>query len=156
MFQLGLMFSVCYWFIDYLLFDGGIFINIYNNYDKFKFLLLFADFILFCVCMYICDYVCNDVYFNNLQVNYFVDLGNGFYGQVYGGYLEMMYVGVGFELFYCLLDVSWVLGVDVNYVKQCDWDNMMCFIDYFMLIGFVMVYWNLLMFNGVLMKFSVG
>lgn len=117
MFQLGLMFSVRYWFIDYLLFDGGIFINIYNNYDKFKFSLLFADFILFRVRTYIRDYVRNDVYFNNLQANYFVDLGNGFYGQVYGGYLETMYVGVGFELFYRSLDVCWALGVDVNYVK---------------------------------------
>ncbi len=37
------------------------------------------------------DYVRNDVYLNNLQANYFADLGNGFYGQVYGGYLETMY-----------------------------------------------------------------
>lgn len=29
----------------------------------------------------------NDVYVNNLQANYFQHLGNGFYGQVYGGYL---------------------------------------------------------------------
>ena len=36
MFQLGLMSSARYWFTDHLLLDGGIFTNIYNNYDKFK------------------------------------------------------------------------------------------------------------------------
>ncbi|XNM61091.1 YjbH domain-containing protein [Escherichia coli] len=58
------------------------------------------------------------------------DLGNRFYGQVYRGYLETMYAGVGSELLYRPLDPSWALGVDVNYVKRRDWDNMMRFTDY--------------------------
>ena len=103
-----------------------------------------------------CDYVRNDVYLNNLQANYFADLGNGFYGQVYGGYLETMYAGVGSELLYRPLDASWALGVDVNYVKQRDWDNMMRFTDYSTPTGFVTAYWNPPTLNGVLMKLSVG
>lgn len=118
MFQLGLMSSARYWFTDHLLLDGGIFTNIYNNYDKFKSSLLPADSTLPRVRTHIRDYVRNDVYLNNLQANYFADLGNGFYGQVYGGYLETMYAGVGSELLYRPLDASWALGVDVNYVKQ--------------------------------------
>ncbi|XNM46574.1 YjbH domain-containing protein [Escherichia coli] len=39
------------------------------------------------------------LYFNNLRANYFADLGNGFYGQVYRGCLETMYAGVGFRCF---------------------------------------------------------
>ncbi len=39
------------------------------------------------------EYVQNDVYVNNLQADYFQHLGNGFYGQVYGGYLETMFGG---------------------------------------------------------------
>ncbi len=81
MFQLGLMSSARYWFTDHLLLDGGIFTNIYNNYDKFKSSLLPADSTLPRVRTHIRDYVRNDVYLNNLQANYFADLGNGFYGQ---------------------------------------------------------------------------
>ncbi|MBI0669710.1 YjbH domain-containing protein, partial [Escherichia coli] len=142
MFQLGLMSSARYWFTDHLLLDGGIFTNIYNNYDKFKSSLLPADSTLPRVRTHIRDYVRNDVYLNNLQANYFADLGNGFYGQVYGGYLETMYAGVGSELLYRPLDACWALGVDVNYVKQRDWDNMMRFTDYSTPTGFVTAYWN--------------
>ncbi|OYJ29721.1 hypothetical protein CI738_03755 [Escherichia coli] len=156
MFQLGLMSSARYWFTDHLLLDGGIFTNIYNNYDKFKSSLLPADSTLPRVRTHIRDYVRNDVYLNNLQANYFADLGNGFYGQVYGGYLETMYAGVGSELLYRPLDASWALGVDVNYVKQRDWDNMMRFTDYSTPTGFVTAYWNPPTLNGVLMKLSVG
>ncbi len=81
MFQLGLMSSARYWFTDHLLLDGGIFTNIYNNYDKFKSSLLPADSTLPRVRTHIRDYVRNDVYLNNLQANYFADLGNGFYGR---------------------------------------------------------------------------
>ncbi len=156
MFQLGLMSSARYWFTDHLLLDGGIFTNIYNNYDKFKSSLLPADSTLPRVRTHIRDYVRNDVYLNNLQANYFADLGNGFYGRVYGGYLETMYAGVGSELLYRPLDACWALGVDVNYVKQRDWDNMMRFTDYSTPTGFVTAYWNPPTLNGVLMKLSVG
>ncbi len=78
MFQLGLMSSARYWFTDRLLLDGGIFTNIYNNYEKFKSSLLPADSTLPRVRTHIRDYVRNDVYLNNLQANYFADLGNGF------------------------------------------------------------------------------
>lgn len=50
-----------------------------------------------------------------------------------------MYAGVGSELLYRPLDASWALGVDVNYVKQRDWDNMMRFTDYSTPTGFVTV-----------------
>ena len=67
-----------------------------------------------------------------------------------------MYAGVGSELLYRPLDSSWALGVDVNYVKQRDWDNMMRFTDYSTPTGFVTAYWNPPTLNGVLMKLSVG
>lgn len=61
-----------------------------------------------------------------------------------------------FELLYRPLDACWALGVDVNYVKQRDWDNMMRFTDYSTPTGFVTAYWNPPTLNGVLMKLSVG
>ena len=78
------------------------------------------------------EYVQNDVYVNNLQANYFQHLGNGFYGQVYGGYLETMFGGAGAEVLYRPLDSNWAFGLDANYVKQRDWrsaKDMMKFTD---------------------------
>ena len=89
------MASASYWLTDRLLLDGGVFANLYNNYDKFKSSLLPADSSLPRVRTHIRDYVSNDVYINNLQANYVDALGNGFYAQIYGGYLETMYGGVG-------------------------------------------------------------
>lgn len=159
MYQLGVMGIVDLWVIDYLFIMGSVFVNIVNNYDKFNYINLLKDLYLLWVCMYVCEYVQNDVYVNNLQVNYFQYFGNGFYGQVYGGYLEIMFGGVGVEVLYCLVDSNWVFGLDVNYVKQCDWcsvQDMMKFIDYSVKIGYLIVYWMLLFVQDVLVKVSVG
>ena len=156
MFQVGVMASASYWLTDRLLLDGGVFANLYNNYDKFKSSLLPADSSLPRVRTHIRDYVSNDVYINNLQANYVDALGNGFYAQIYGGYLETMYGGVGAEALWRPLDSDWALGVDANYVKQRDWDDMMRFTDYSVPTGFITAYWNTAKLNSVLMKLSVG
>ena len=156
MFQVGLMASASYWLTDRLLLDGGVFANLYNNYDKFKSSLLPADSSLPRVRTHIRDYVSNDVYINNLQANYVDALGHGFYAQIYGGYLETMYGGVGVEALWRPLDSDWALGVDANYVKQRDWDDMMRFTDYSAPTGFITAYWNPAKLNSVLMKLSVG
>lgn len=49
--------------------------------------------------------------------------------QAYGGYLEMMYGGVGTEVLYRPLNSQWAFGVDMNYVKQRDPDSMLGFFD---------------------------
>lgn len=156
MYQLGVLASANYWLTDNLLLDGGLFFNVANNYDKFKSSTLPADSTLPRVRTHVRDYVENDAYVNNLQGNYFGYLGNGFYGQVYGGYLETMYGGVGAEVLYRPLDASWALGVDANYVKQRDWNNMMRFTGYSAPTGFLTAYWNPPQLNTVLMKLSVG
>lgn len=156
MFQVGVMASASYWLTDRLLLDGGVFANLYNNYDKFKSSLLPADSSLPRVRTHIRDYVSNDVYINNLQANYVDALGHGFYAQIYGGYLETMYGGVGAEALWRPLDSDWALGVDANYVKQRDWDDMMRFTDYSAPTGFITAYWNPAKLNSVLMKLSVG
>lgn len=156
MFQMGVMASASYWLSDRLLLDGGVFANLYNNYDKFKSSLLPADSSLPRVRTHIRDYVGNDVYINNLQANYVDALGHGFYAQIYGGYLETMYGGVGAEALWRPLDSDWALGVDANYVKQRDWNDMMRFTDYSAPTGFITGYWNPRKLNSVLMKLSVG
>lgn len=156
LFQMGVLGSAKYWLTDRLLLDGGVYANVYNNYDKFNSSLLPADSTLPRVRTHIRDYVRNDVYVNNLQANYVRELGNGFYAQGYGGYLETMYGGVGTEVLYRPLDASWALGLDANYVRQRDWNNMMRFTDYSAMTGFLTAYWNPPQVNTVLMKVSVG
>ena len=156
MYQIGLLPSAKYWLTDNWLVDSGVFINIHNNYDKFNSSLLPQDSTLPRVRTHIRDYVRNDVYISNLQTNYVTDLGHGFYGQAYGGYLEMMYGGVGAEVLYRPLDSQWAIGVDANYVKQRDWDDMMRFADYSVGTGFITTYWNPPQMNGVLFKVAVG
>ena len=105
------------------------------------------------------EYVQNDVYVNNLQANYFQHLGNGFYGQVYGGYLETMFGGAGLRVLYRPLDSNWAFGLDANSVKQRDWrsaKDMMKFTDYSVKTGHLTAYWTPSFAQDVLVKASVG
>jgi hypothetical protein len=60
-----------------------------------------------------------------------------------------MYGGVGAEALWRPLDSDWALGVDANYVKQRDWDDMMRFTDYSVPTGFITAYWNPAKLNSV-------
>lgn len=156
MYQIGVIPSASYWVTNHWLVDSGVFININNNYNKFNSSLLPSDSNLPRVRTHIRDYVRNNVYISNLQTNYITDLGHGFYGQAYGGYLEMMYGGVGAELLYRPLDSQWAIGIDGNYVKQRDWNDMMRFNDYSVKTGFITTYWTPSELNGVVLKVAVG
>ncbi len=104
------------------------------------------------------EYVQNDVYVNNLQANYFQHLGNGFYGQVYGGSSETMFGGA-VEALYRPLDSNWAFGLDANDVKQRDWrsaKDMMKFTDYSVKTGHLTAYWTPSFAQDVLVKASVG
>ncbi|MCU5772644.1 YjbH domain-containing protein [Erwiniaceae bacterium BAC15a-03b] len=156
MYQLGVTGNVDYWLTNHLVLDGGVFVNAINNYDKFTYTNPPLDSTLPRVRTRIREYVQNDAYVNNLQANYFQYLGNGFYGQVYGGYLETMYGGGGAEVIYRPVDSNWAVGVDANYVKQRDWDNMMNFTDYTAKTGHLTGYWKPGFMDGVLVKMSIG
>ena len=156
MYQVGVMASADYWLTDHLLVGGSLFGNLANNYDKFNYNGAPADSSLPRVRTHIRDYVENNVYVNDLQANYMGHLGNGFYGQVYGGYLETMYGGVGGELLYRPVDANWAVGVDANYVRQRDWDNMMQFNRYKATTGNLTGYWRPWFMQDVLVKTSVG
>lgn len=156
MYQIGVLADANYWLSDHLLMDGGVFGNIANNYDKFRYDGVSNDSSLPRVRTHIREYVQNYVYVNNLQANYFQYLGNGFYGQLYGGYLEMMYGGIGGEVLYLPLDSDWAVGVDANYVKQRDWDDMMRFTAYKAPTGNLTAYWRPAFMDDVLVKMSVG
>lgn len=159
MYQLGVMGTADLWLTDHLLTTGSLFANLANNYDKFNYTNPPQDSHLPRVRTHVREYVQNDVYVNNLQANYFQHLGNGFYGQVYGGYLETMFGGAGAEVLYRPLDSNWAFGVDANYVKQRDWrsaKDMMKFTDYSVKTGHLTAYWTPSFAQDVLVKASVG
>ncbi|WP_413721837.1 YjbH domain-containing protein [Sodalis sp. RH24] len=156
MYQIGVEGTASYWLTDHWVTSGTLFGNIINNYDRFNFTAPPSDSHLPRVRTRIREYVQNDVYISNLQTTYMDRLGDGWYGQLYGGYLEMMYGGVGGEVLYRPLDKNWAVGLDGNYVKQRDWDNMMQFADYTVATGNLTGYWQPGFLDGVLVKASVG
>ncbi|MGV3344590.1 YjbH domain-containing protein [Enterobacteriaceae bacterium LUAb1] len=156
MYQLGVLGNVDVWVTDHTLLGGSVFANLTNNYNKFNYVTPPDDTHLPRVRTHIRQYVQNDFYLDNLQANYFRYFGHGVYGQLYGGYLESMFGGAGAELLYRPLDADWALGIDANYVKQRDWDDMMKFTDYKTPTGHLALYWQPWFIEGVLIKGSIG
>ncbi|MFC0228044.1 YjbH domain-containing protein [Serratia aquatilis] len=156
MYQIGLLGSASWWVTDHLLTSGSVFANLTNNYDRFNYTAPPPDSQLPRVRTYIREYVQNNVYINDLQTNYFQSFGNGLYGQVYGGYLESMFGGVGAEMLYRPLDSQWAVGVNANWVKQRDWKDMMRFADYDVVTGHVTGYWRPPFADDIQVAVSVG
>jgi hypothetical protein len=157
MYQVGVQGSADFWITKHFLASASLFLNLYNNYDEFKYVEPPGDSTLPRVRTHIREYVDNsDVYLNNLQLTYIDQIADGWYGQVYGGYLEQMYGGVGGEVLYRPLDSSWAIGVDANYVKQRDWNDPMQFVDYTAATGNLTGYWQPRFMDDVLVRISVG
>lgn len=156
MYQVGILGSASWWMTDHLLTSGGVFGNLANNYNKFTYRAPPPDSQLPRVRTHIREYVENNVFINDLQTNYFQSFGNGLYGQVYGGYLESMFGGVGAEMLYRPLDSQLAIGVNANWVKQRDWNDMMRFADYDVVTGHVTGYWRPTFVDDVQVALSVG
>lgn len=138
--------------------QGTLFFNVANNFDEFNYKTPPADADkLPRVRTWIREYVdSSNILLNNLQLTHLDQFGRDWYGQVYGGYLEMMYAGAGGELLYRPFGQSWALGVDGNWVKQRDWNNTLKMADYDVVTGHVTGYWQLPFLEGVTAKVAVG
>lgn len=129
-----------------------------NNYDKFNYKTPPADgAALPRVRTWVREYsTSSDLLLTNLQLTRRDNPAQDWYTQVYGGYLEMMYAGVGSEVLYRPFGKSWALGLDVNYVKQRDWNDIMRMADYDVVTGHLTAYWELPFVEGAVAKVSVG
>ena len=108
--------------------SGGVSVNLFNNYDKFKY---DSASNLPRVRTDLRQYVTtSDVTMPALQLNQARKLDQDLYGMVYGGYLEPMYAGVGGELLYRPMGERWSVGADLNYVRQRDFDQGFGLRDY--------------------------
>jgi len=77
------------------------------------------------------------------------------YYSFYGGALESMFAGVGGEWMYRPWHSRLALGIDVNQVRQRDFNQDFRLRDYKVNTGHATLYWDT-GWNGVLAKFSVG
>jgi hypothetical protein len=68
-------------------------------------------------------------------------VGRDFYYQAYAGILEEMYSGVGAELLWRRADLPFAVGVNVNGVRQREFDKMFGLREYQTVTGHVSFYW---------------
>lgn len=121
--------------------DGYAGLNITNNYDD---LTLESDSRLPRVRSDIKDYLKEgETWIGRLQGAYYTSLGPGLYATAYAGLLEEMFGGVGGEVLYKEIGSPWAYGIDVNWVKQRDYDGMFSFRDYSTVTGHVGLYYEL-------------
>ena len=90
----------------------------------------------------------------NLTLAWYTKPSPNLYGRVTVGYLERMFGGVSAELLWKQVDKPYALGVEVNYVKQRDFDQLLGFQDYSTVTGHVSGYYAFN--NGFLAELDVG
>jgi hypothetical protein len=164
----GLMFSVDTFWIqtfgnpeDFYLYQGGAFVNTgyafnpnfsvragakviaLENFDKFNFLVDAQQSTLPRVRTQVREYVTRSkVTLETAYLHWFDQVAKDTYIQVYGGYLETMFGGIGSEVLYRPVDSTLSFGLDLNYVKQRDFDSETAFFDYEAFTGHASVYWQ--------------
>ncbi len=126
-----------------------------DNYDNFKYT---APSNLPRVRTYLREYlVTRRLTLPNLQLSHMGQAGaqgNHFY-LAYGGLLESMYAGAGFEYLYRPVNSRLAIGVDVNRVRQRAFEQDFSMRDYQVNTGHVTAYWDT-GFQDVVLKLSAG
>jgi hypothetical protein len=152
-YQLGVTAFASRWLVPKLELFGEVGFNIANNYD-FNFRSPPDQ--LPPVRTDVREYVSNDVWIETLQAVYYERFTDGFYGMAYGGILERMFGGVGFELMYRPLDKPWAVGMDINRVRQRDFGGWTGFQDYETTTGFVSLYYQMPWLEDSLLQVDAG
>ncbi|WP_417528924.1 YjbH domain-containing protein [Marinomonas shanghaiensis] len=114
-----------YWLSRNLELSSSVSINLLDNYDRLNFDTPSDGTSNYRVRTLVRAYVSNnDANLNNLQLTWFDRYGRNWYQQVYGGYLETMFAGVGTEVLYRQPNSNWAIGADVNAISQRDPDSV--------------------------------
>jgi len=79
---------------------------------------------------------------NTLTMAWYARPAENLYSRVTLGYLERMYGGISTELLWKPVDSRLALGVEVNHVKQRDYDQMFGFRDYEITTGHASAYYD--------------
>ena len=160
---------------DFYLYQGGAFVNtgyafdanfsirtgvkvtLLENFDKFNFLVDGTNSPLPRVRTQIREYVSrSNITLENAYLHWFDKIAPNTYMQVYGGYLETMFAGVGAEALYQPVNSNLAFGLDLNYVKQRDFDSDTALFDYKVVTGHASVYWQPTFLENMLLTVSAG
>ncbi|QUJ68193.1 YjbH domain-containing protein [Photobacterium sp. GJ3] len=126
LYNLGINAGASYAFNDQWELGGSLYLNLLDNYDKFKYDVPPDGTDLKRVRTLVRQYIDgNPLRVNNLQLTWMDQLADDWYAQAYGGYLEMMFAGAGSEFLYRPMRSNWAFGMDMNYVIQRDPDTQL-------------------------------
>lgn len=92
---------------------------------------------------------------NVFQLNYFKQIARNWYGQIYGGYLEQMFAGVGAEVLYRPVGSAFAFSADINQVQQRDFNVGFGLLPYNVTTGNIVWYYQWPIYH-ILSKVSVG
>lgn len=157
MYQFGLNLNAAMWVAPGTFLHGTIGGNLMTNFDDFNFLVDQYNSKVPRVRTYVREYVTySDIWLGNLQLSHINQLAPNVYTSYYAGYLERMFGGVGTELLYRELDSDWAVGVDLNWVKQRDYESYTGFLDYDTFTGHVTGYYTPDFLPNTLFKVAAG
>ncbi len=135
-------------------FSGTLMAGLVDNFDRFHYT---APSNLPRVRTYLREFLTTSrVRLDNLQYTQVADLGGGLYAMGYLGYLETMYAGLGGELLYRPFSRPWALGVDLNAVRQRDFNVHFGLRGYKVLTGHATLYYRLPWVKGAEFQLSAG
>ncbi|RUO37118.1 YjbH domain-containing protein [Aliidiomarina taiwanensis] len=156
-YQLGLKASANHWLDEktWLVADVGL--NLANNFDKFNFKVDAFNYLpLERVRTYSREYLSNDLWLDTVQATRFERFSDTVYGMAYAGLLERMFAGVGGEVLWRPLDSPLAVGVDINWVKQRDFNGAFGLRDYSAMTGFVTAYYQMPWLSDSMLQVGVG
>jgi len=154
LYQVAANYQASYFFTRNTWLTGTLSANVLNNYDKFRY---DAPSRLPRVRTDLRQYMTtSDVNVPNLQLTTAGRFGTDWFGMAYAGYLEWMYAGVGGELLYRPMGESWAAGVNLNYVRQREYDQHVGLRDYSITTGHASLYYALDREERIVASISAG
>jgi hypothetical protein len=157
LYQAGVILNGGYSFNGKTSVAGAIKVNLLENFDKFKYTSDTGLSSLPRVRTNTREYVSNrDVTMENLFLHWNDRIAPNLYAQVYGGYLETMFGGIGGEILYRPVDSNLAFGLDINYAKQRSWESDFEFFDYKVVTGHANIYWQPAFLPDTQLTFNIG
>jgi len=157
LYQAGVLLNGGYSFNGKASVAGTVKVNLFENFDKFNFTTDSANSSLPRIRSNAREYVSDrEVTMENLFLHWNDRIAPNLYAQVYGGYLETMFGGVGGELLYHPVDSNLAFGFDINYVQQRSWENDLDFFEYKVLTGHANIYWKPSFLPDTQLTFNIG
>ena len=157
LYQAGVILNAGYSFNGKTSVAGAVKVNLFENFEKFTFTTDSANSTLARVRTNAREYVSDrNVTMENLFLHWNDRIAPNLYAQVYGGYLETMFGGVGAEILYRPVDSNLSFGFDINYVQQRSYENDFDFFDYKVLTGHANIYWQPSFLPDTQLTFNIG